>query len=321
MACNESNLTDENDIIAQGLVDTSQSNLLVLDVMRTPTEVEKDLLSYHFPNLDVDNTIVTGECDDTYNCIANAMGLQNQWINPASTLASFILQFQHAHSLYGASWNYNNVAAKASVAIVDGYGLSASTMTHASRRASNRWESKLGEFIRILHDRFEVTGYTLGNIVVSFVIGNNYDSNPLILSNVIDQDSIVLTESDCFRIRRIASKVDDNIRSQFENLYGKWKEDISTNMEFRLSSDSRTWTRSEHFKQMEQMGTAIIPLILEKMLNEKEFHIVLLYNKIQDNKELVTDVSNGEMEILESQQQKAKRAIKLYLEYSDRVSE
>lgn len=226
----------------------------------------------------------------------------------------------HSEEIYHFAQGFPVPSQRSSLSL-DIYGLSESSVTHASRRVMNRWESKLGEYIRILHDRFEVTGYTYGNIIVSFVMGNHYDSTPSVLSTIINQDSIDLTESDCFRIRRLASKIDGSIRTQFENLYGKWKEDISTNMAFRLSSDSRIWMESEYFKQMEQMGSSIIPLVLEKMLDEKNFHIVLLYNKIQKNKELVTDASNGGMEILESQQQKAKRAIKLFLAHSDRVSE
>ena len=56
---------------------------------RAMTPLEKHRFKAVFPNLDVDQTVVTGEISIVYNCIAWTVGFSDRWIWPGDALADF----------------------------------------------------------------------------------------------------------------------------------------------------------------------------------------------------------------------------------------
>ena len=275
---------------------------------RSPTPSEKaDLLS-SFPSLDVDNITITGEPTWQYNCIAYSMGITNNWINPNASLASFQNQYIDAESLYGASCNYNVTSTESSNADVDGWG-NYSEMTHGSILYGWRtWESKLGASLRITHGRSELTGDLYGSIKTSFVTNWSRD-----LSEQASQSDIQLSTIEVDAVTKAVKKVKASTVNNFNKLFEEWTEEIKSNSLTKYSSNTRDYAKLPQFEQMKAMGTEIIPLILEKMLNEKHFAILVLYDTIQNNDKMKISYKNGDIEILEGEQNRARRTIRIWL--------
>ena len=49
---------------------------------RPMTTAEKQRFRGYFPNLDVDNAVVTGEVSTVYNCISWTVGVTDRWLWP-----------------------------------------------------------------------------------------------------------------------------------------------------------------------------------------------------------------------------------------------
>jgi hypothetical protein len=50
---------------------------------------EKQRFRGYFPNLDVDQVIVSGEVSPVYNCIAWTIGFTDRWLWPGGSVADF----------------------------------------------------------------------------------------------------------------------------------------------------------------------------------------------------------------------------------------
>lgn len=64
------------------------------------------------------------------------------------------------------------------------------------------------------------------------------------------------------------------------------------------------------------MGKNIIPLIMEKLLDEDNFFLLPLYDAIQTDSQLKISYKKGDAKILEGEQNKAKRTVRLWLSLS-----
>lgn len=145
-----------------------------IQTYREPTNKEKQVLSTDFPYLNTDRVMVTDEANPLYNCIAYSMGLEDRWIDPESPLSSFQQQYQNAKILYYAPNNYSVTSTLDYNADVDGWGTSDRNMPHGSKRYSGTtWESKLGRYLRITHDRLGLMGNLYGDVQTSFNISNS----------------------------------------------------------------------------------------------------------------------------------------------------
>lgn len=61
------------------------------------------------------------------------------------------------------------------------------------------------------------------------------------------------------------------------------------------------------------MGPKIIPLVLEKILDSKNFVGLILYDDLQDNILMKINYSKNDLQFLEGEQNRALRTIKLWL--------
>lgn len=200
-----------------------------IQTYREPTNEEKQVLSTDFPYLNTDRVMVTDEANPLYNCIAYSMGLEDRWIDPESPLSSFQQQYQNAKILYYAPNNYSVTSTLDYNADVDGWGTSDRNMTHGSKRYSGTtWESKLGRYLRITHDRLGLMGNLYGDVQTSFNISNSRMSE---IARTIEMDT--LTMSDKEKIKKLASQVPDSIRSRFSILVDKWNFAIDHNPKTR----------------------------------------------------------------------------------------
>ncbi|MBC6420902.1 MAG: hypothetical protein GDA38_04620 [Hormoscilla sp. SP12CHS1] len=121
-------------------------------------------MSREFPHLTRNSVMVTDGATLTYNCIAWALGYTDRWINPPNPIANFNNCF-----LSGSPRGYTQeLAALNPHATCDGFGHSDNDLTHASRKDSDRWSSKLGPYLCITHNRQGLNGATYGQILVSY---------------------------------------------------------------------------------------------------------------------------------------------------------
>lgn len=78
-------------------------------------------------------------------------------------------------------------------------------------------------------------------------------------------------------------KIPNNIRSRFNSLFPKWEHFINTELRIIYSNELEDRKQSEYYSQLLQMGKEILPLVIEKMFNEKYFYAIILYDDLQKN--------------------------------------
>lgn len=146
------------------------------------TPAEKTRFKAYFPNLDVNQAIVTDGISIVYNCISWTVGVSNRWLWPGSSLAHFD-SFYHGLGFVRAG--DGSVAA---------WGHSTSNMTHGSVSGPGhgpRWESKCGNDLRIQHGLAELVGSTYGRVVAFYRRGHALlAANESILEEVMKEKTV-----------------------------------------------------------------------------------------------------------------------------------
>lgn len=296
-------------------LEKKQSNLSTKwDYPRYLTEEEKRELQKAFPGLFISQILVTGPPDYTYNCIAASLNIYDQWIDPPYDLTSFKLLYLTADSQFGASNAYTETTRLDDNADIDGWGNSFS-MKHASRYhyKYNLWESKMGAYYRIVHPREADFSNHYGNIKVSFIALTPSSINDMRLAAQIQQNikiEITLEEKNI-----IAQKVQStNVnKEKFNELFDQWIENWKTNPITKFSNFSSDAKKLEEYPKLLNMGKDIIPILIEKLLDKKNFIGLSLYEDIQDDSSLKITYSNNDIKMFEGQYKKALRTIKLWI--------
>src|SRR5438105_2959308 len=120
------------------------------------TPAEKQRFRTDFPNLDVNQAIVTNGPSRDYNCIAWTVGVMTAWIWPGNSIADFDAFYRR----FGFSRTGNGPIAV--------FGPALSQMMHGSISGSGhgpRWESKCGSDLRIQHGLSELEGSSYGRVL------------------------------------------------------------------------------------------------------------------------------------------------------------
>lgn len=124
---------------------------------------------------------------------------------------------------------------------------------------------------------------------------------------------IELTQQEKDFVTAKAKPINSATKEKYDALVAAWHKNIMTNSETMFSSDTKTYTILPEFKELKNMGQTIIPLVLESLLTQDNFYLLTLYDALQENKDLVA--SNGENSPykLESEQNRAKRTIRMWV--------
>ena len=96
-----------------------------------------------------------------------------------------------------------------------------------------------------------------------------------------------LTDADKVKIQNLASKVNEETRTRFEQLHSQWYKTCDATPEIMLSSRSDARKKAPDFKALTDMGQIIIPLVVEKMITDDYFFTYLVYEAIQTDKSLL----------------------------------
>jgi hypothetical protein len=247
--------------------------------IRAMTLLEKDRYADIFPNLNVDNQPrVTGEETPDYNCIAWTVGITDDWINPKSSLqewAEFYDGYGFEHDPEGgeiAIWKRG------------------STYTHGSVASDSDdfdWESKCGALLRLLHDEDELAGDGDDDYGTIFTYFRRRDEERATARiNVSSPKPTAMTSRDTANLAHtFANEVEPSLREAFREQFKAWKATWFAGR-MALSSDTRDRTDSYSYRALIKMGPAILPLVVEELLEPSNFVANCLYLDLQSDAKL-----------------------------------
>jgi len=269
---------------------------------RRPTDPEWLQLSGWFPLLVRDDVWITAEPTATYNCIAWSLHFTDRWINPPQPLANF-------DQLY-VDFGYQLTVAHAADALIDGWATGAALaldMTHASRLyqdAGPLWESKLGQSWRITHGRDQLdTPALYGTVVTSFDQPLLARSEPLARPPMKS-----LTTEELSQLAQQVSRVPPTLRAEFDVRYQAWRATWNP-----ARSDTRGHARGGEFDRLVELGEAIVPLVIERMVRADEFAALVLYDRLAPDPSLVIRYRLRDPDRDEGEQSRALRSARLWL--------
>ena len=102
-------------------------------------------------------------------------------------------------------------------------------------------------------------------------------------------------------------------QEKFDSLFNQWLENWKTNPETMFSSSTLDAKKLEEYPQLLAMGKEIIPLLMEKLLDENNFVGLVLYDDLQDNPDYKIVYDYEGTDWLEGEANRAKRTIKLWI--------
>jgi len=272
---------------------------------RKLTASEKVSFHNDFPLLDVDFTIVTDEPSGVYNCISWTVGVTNFWHWPGSTLAnfdSFYAQFGLQRKTKG---------------FVAAWGIADNNMTHGCVSGPTHgpcWESKCGSWARIQHCLNELNGPAYGHVIAYYnwkyiVIGPQVPLPKYLIEYMkIKRD---YTKEEIAIVKRLIKEIPAATVSEFEKKFRAWK---SSWLKGSMSSVSDPYarTRSAGYRELTSMGKEIVPLLVNKLMDESNFLALPAYESLA-GKRLSIAIDANDEKVLEGEQGRAYRTVKLYL--------
>jgi len=272
---------------------------------RAMTPAEKQRFRGYFPNLNVDQAVVTGEASQVYNCIAWTVGVTDRWLWPGNSIGEFDA-FYHGFG-YGRSGD----------GPIATWGLSTSSMTHGCVSGPGhgpRWESKCGSDLRIGHGLNELAGASYGRVVAFYrrnVLLVAEFERLLELTMKGKKPKAALSAAEKKLLAAQAKSVPAEVRDEFEKAFDAWK---STWFGGGLAISSVPHTRAvgAEFDALIALGSTILPLVVEKLAEPDNFLALTLYDAIQANEKLVVQFAPGDERILEGEQGRARRVVQAW---------
>lgn len=112
-------------------------------------------------------------------------------------------------------------------------------------------------------------------------------------------------------LRERVRSVPGDLRAAFEEAFNAWKGSW-----FRgglaFSSDPPTRAVGAEFDALIALGSGIIPLVIEKLVDPENFLALQLYDTIQPNRSLLVQFGPDDERILEGEQGRARRVVQAW---------
>lgn len=266
---------------------------------RKLTRQEAEYLGKKFPDLVLNQITVIAPANSAYNCIAYSMGYTNQWINPPKSER----EFAHLYLEHGYDLIYNGQYT------IWGWGKDKDNMLHASVKKDHiAWASKLGAYICVVHPEKANFSSQYGEPRLRFFPMNIYKNQ-----NVCQTLNENVTFREAQVIRQKCLSCDKKRCQDFDSLFNQWLENWKTNPETMFSNSTLDAKKLEEYPQLLAMGKEIIPLLMEKLLDESNFVGLVLYDDLQDNPDYKIVYDYEGTDWLEGEANRAKRTIKLWI--------
>jgi hypothetical protein len=230
----------------------------------------------YFPNLDLSKVEVTGEATRSYNCLAWTLGITSVWLWPWARGRRRRVSETDFRGLYDIF--ARDLARKAHVAV---FGTSTRAMTHASLSLSDgeRWESKLGQWLRIRHPLEGLESKSYGKVQKIF-------DRASLLCQVGTKDlwrespsHHALTPEQVRRLNRKVEMLDGRLVRSFRGALRRW---ISTwdHPDVQISSDPLRRTMSREYHDLIKLGRPIEPLLILELADPKNFFVLQVLEHI-----------------------------------------
>ena len=117
-----------------------------------------------------------------------------------------------------------------------------------------------------------------------------------------------LTMEERCRVREIAALVPDSVKTQFSFLLYKWNYAIAHNHKTLLSSNTYSYAELSEFHALKSMGSQVIPLIIERLMEPSNFYLLVLYEAVQKDSSKIAKYHIG------GEQNRAIKCVKKWLE-------
>jgi hypothetical protein len=266
---------------------------------------EKHRFGALFPNLNVDQAVVTGKATAVYNCLSWTVGFTDRWLWPGSSVAHFDAFYRGFGFVQAAD---GPIAA---------WGHSPSSMTHGSVSGPGhglRWESKCGADLRIQHGLGELAGSSYGRVLVFYrrsrAIQPVYAA---MLEETMSERTArsALTAAQRKVLREQIAGVPPSLRQGFETAFEAWKSSWFQGG-LAISSDPHTRAVGKEFDALVALGPGILPLVIEKLSHADNFLALQLYDAMQPNERLLVQYGPEDERIIEGEQGRARRVVEAW---------
>jgi hypothetical protein len=268
---------------------------------RKLTASEKTIFHNDFPLLDVDFTIVTGEPTGAYNCISWTVGVTNYWHWPGSTLANF-------DSFYAQFGLYRKTKGH-----VAAWGHADNNMTHGCISGPTHgpcWESKCGSLARIQHCLNELNGPVYGHVIAYYGWKIKIIPLPVYLKKYMKLKR-EFTRDETSKLKAMIKEIPAQTVADFEKKFSAWKKIWHTGSN-AFSSNPYTRTMTAEFRELVALGQSILPLLVNKLMDEKNFLALPAFEKLA-NKRHIIRINPTDETVLEGEQGRAFRTVKKWM--------
>lgn len=267
---------------------------------------EKKEYKQVFPKLNTNRAVVTGEATKQYNCISWTIGVTSRWIWPGENISDF-------DKFYKNSLGYK----RSSDGPIAAWGHSKSRMEHGCISGPGhgpRWESKTGSGLRFQHGLNELVGSVYGRVVQFYNKDNAQSVDSGSISQVGDSieikgvNTMILTEEQTEFMESVLEGYDEKFVQIFEKKFQAWVNTWDASHTLHLSDPS--FVRfSKEFAELVAMGTEILPLVVNKLVDPENFFTLQLYDTIQPEAMSVVHINSDDDAILEGEQGRARRTV------------
>ena len=243
-----------------------------------------DLISLGwFPKLNTGNSFMSGYwnyADTSYNCYGWSLG-QKWYLMPG-------LSSTDSWDVFYAQFFYvvtDVTDENAAIALWGKIGSTDTTFTHASVRKHSwkplphgfEWESKCGDYERIMHTRDALEGNIYGEIVRYYKPWFRTINSSFPVSHETVESFFSI--SDLNLINKLIDLLPDNVLSEFDERYYRWKNTWSR-PEIAIHSNPYEYAESLDYVYLLEYcmkyGKAILPLVISKLTPEDIFVVNLL---------------------------------------------
>ena len=233
-----------------------------------------------FPNLKLDDSIISASASNAYNCISYSGGLTSMWIDPqlTSQYGKYLSPWYNTNNETALDNFYGNnpprykgattyeVTTNENESVINVYKLG-DKWTHAAvRRPGNNsvhgyaWESKLGNGERIFHAIDSLSSVDSNHQSSYGEVARMYkvlETNNL---NILAKDSlqkgltvekeVVLSDTQLNFLNQKLKEIDYDTVSQFYDLYDKWIDYVDKNDNLKYSSSISDYQENIPYEEL-----------------------------------------------------------------------
>ncbi|WP_019520339.1 DUF7689 domain-containing protein [Faucicola boevrei] len=269
-----------------------------------------------FPNLNVDTARETSFSTQCYNCISWTLGITDDWVWPLGQVGgdTSVADFDAFYQKHGIA---RATDATADIAL---WGQTTPSghvsATHGSIVShAPLWESKLGLYIRMRHGKDDLVGEQYGKIIAYYKKDATATQKLLATRQKLLSSRQPLSLNEYQKINQAVKKLPLRMQQTFDHLYTRWQQKW---FDGAYAIDSNPYTR-RHIGEYQmlidlgaEMGEAILPLVVSRMVSPENIFGIVLYDELQKNPRLKAGYGD-DFNVIEGEVARALLSAKKYI--------